>query len=109
MRGFQWALQRLLTVCERAKGCWSGAGDGLLAAGIDEVKFIHFHKLRHPEEMGAKEVEQYLTFLAAKRQVSARTQKQALCALVFLYGTVLGRELGRVMTVRGRHGRRCPS
>jgi site-specific recombinase XerD len=72
------------------------------------VKFIRFHNLRHREEMRAKEVEQYLTFLAAKRQVSARTQKQALCALVFLYGTVLGRELGRVMPVRGRHGRRLP-
>jgi integron integrase len=72
------------------------------------TKFIRFHKLRHPEEMGAKEVEQFLTFLAAKRQVSAKTQKQALCALVFLYGTVLGRELGRVMPVRGRHGRRLP-
>jgi hypothetical protein len=72
------------------------------------LKYIRFHKLRHPEEMGAKEVEQFLTFQAVQRQVSAKTQKQALCALVFLYETVLGRELGRVMPVRGRHGRRLP-
>jgi integron integrase len=72
------------------------------------LKYIRFHELRHPEEMGAKEVEQFLTYLAVERQVSAKTQKQALCALVFLYQTVLGRKLGRVMPVRGRHGRRLP-
>jgi site-specific recombinase XerC len=54
--------------------------------------------------MGAKEVEQFLTYLAVERQVSAKTQKQALCALVFLYQTVLGLKLGRVMSVRGRAG-----
>ncbi len=72
------------------------------------LKYVRFHKLRHPEEMGAREVEQFLTHQAVDRQVSAKTQKQALCALVFLYETVLGRKLGRVMPVRGRHGRRLP-
>jgi integrase len=72
------------------------------------LKYIRFHKLRHPQQMGAREVEQFLTYLAVERQVSAKTQKQALCALVFLYQTVLGLELGRVMSVRGRHGRRMP-
>jgi hypothetical protein len=36
------------------------------------------------------------------------TQRQALNALVFLYRTVLDRELGKVMPVRGRHGKRLP-
>ncbi len=67
-------------------------------------KFIRYHKMKHPNEMGALEVEQFLTYLAVKRQLSAKSQKQALCALVFLYQTVLGRELGKVMPVRGRHG-----
>ena len=71
-------------------------------------KFIRYHKMKHPNEMGALEVEQFLTYLAVKRQLSAKSQKQALCALVFLYQTVLGRELGKVMPVRGRHGRRLP-
>jgi integron integrase len=71
-------------------------------------KYIFFHGVRHPQEMGALEVEQFLTHLAAERHVSAKTQKQALCALVFLYETVLGMELGRVMPVRGRHGMRLP-
>ena len=57
-------------------------------------KFIRYHKMKHPNEMGALEVEQFLTYLAVKRQLSAKSQKQALCALVFLYQTVLGRELG---------------
>jgi len=86
----------------------NGRGPADRAEAERALKYIRFHKLRHPEEMGAKEVEQFLTCLAVDRQVSAKTQKQALCALVFLYETVLGRKLGRVMPVRGRHGRRLP-
>ena len=71
-------------------------------------RFILFHNKRHPQEMGALEVEQFLTHLAVKRKVSASTQKQALCAVVFLHETVLGMELGQVMPVRGRHGQRIP-
>jgi integrase len=52
--------------------------------------FVHFHKLRHPREMGKPEVEAFLTWLAAERRVSASTHRQALSALLFLYGEVLG-------------------
>lgn len=55
--------------------------------------FIHFHNLRHPREMGKLEVEAYLMWLAAERQVSASTHRQALSALLFLYGEVLAVEL----------------
>ena len=55
--------------------------------------FVHFHKLRHPREMGKSEVEAFLTWLAAERQVSASTHRQALSALLFLYGEVLRVEL----------------
>jgi integron integrase len=55
--------------------------------------FIHFHKLRHPREMGKSEIEAFLTWLAAERQVSASTHRQALSALLFLYGQVLNVEL----------------
>ena len=71
-------------------------------------RFILYHRKRHPQEMGALEVEQFLTHLAVDRKVSASTQKQALCAVVFLYQTVLGMELGQLMPVRGRHGDRIP-
>lgn len=55
--------------------------------------FIRFHGIRHPAEMGKAEVEAFLTWLAAERQVSPSTHRQALCALVFLYGKVLEVEL----------------
>jgi hypothetical protein len=48
-------------------------------------QFILFHGERHPRELGAAEVEQFLTHLAVQGRVSASTQNQALNALVFLY------------------------
>ena len=57
-------------------------------------RFVHFHKLRHPTEMGEAEINTFLTHLAVKEKVSASTQKQALSALLFLYRHVLGREVG---------------
>ena len=56
-------------------------------------RFIFFHDRQHPDTMGEKEIESFLTFLAVKRNVAASTQNQALCALLFLYKEVLGREL----------------
>jgi integron integrase len=52
-------------------------------------RFILFHNKRHPREMGAAEVEAYLSHLAVNRRVSASTQNQALSALLFLYKQVL--------------------
>jgi integron integrase len=43
--------------------------------------------------MGAPEVEQFLTHLAVNGRVSASTQNQARCALLFLYKEVLAVEL----------------
>lgn len=59
-------------------------------------RFILFHSKRHPREMGAAEVGAFLTHLAVERRVSPNTQNQALNALVFLYGKVLGLPLGQV-------------
>ena len=56
-------------------------------------RFIRFHAYRHPAEMGAAEIEAYLTHLAVKRDVSASTQNQALAALLFLYKQVLKQDL----------------
>ncbi len=55
--------------------------------------FIRFHELRHPAEMAGPEVEAFLTFLAAERQLSPSTHRQALSALLFLYCKVLGHQL----------------
>jgi site-specific recombinase XerD len=51
--------------------------------------FVHFHGMRHPAELGHAEVEAFLTWLAADRQVSPSTHRQALSALLFLYQKVL--------------------
>jgi integron integrase len=56
-------------------------------------RFVWFHDKRHPRELGAAEVTRFLTHLAREREVSASTQNQALSALLFLYGPVLGIEL----------------
>lgn len=57
-------------------------------------RFIFFHKMRHPDEMGAPEITQFLSFLAEKQNVAIATQNQALNSVVFLYKQVLGRDPG---------------
>jgi integron integrase len=57
-------------------------------------RFIYFHHVRHPAEMGEPEINAFLTHLAVAGNVSASTQNQALAALLFLYRHVLGCEVG---------------
>lgn len=72
-------------------------------------RYIYFHNIRHPEEMGEKEINVFLTHLAVKEKVSASTQNQALCALLFLYKEVLGREIGDLGNIiRARKPKRLP-
>lgn len=52
-------------------------------------RFIFFHGKKHPSSMGADEVNAFLTHLAVDERVSATTQNQALCAILFLYRVVL--------------------
>ena len=53
-------------------------------------RFVNFYHKKHPRDMGAPEVEAFLTDLAVNGRVSAATQTQALSALLFLYKEVLG-------------------
>jgi integron integrase len=71
-------------------------------------RYIRFHGIRHPNGMGAAEVEQFLTHLAVAGRVSASTQNQALGALLFLYRDVLGHDLGTLDAVRARRPVRVP-
>lgn len=72
-------------------------------------RYIHHHKLRHPAEMGAVEIGQFLTHLVGGRQgVAASTQKQALCALVYLYKHVLKIDLGDISFLRSKRSARLP-
>ena len=52
-------------------------------------RFILFHGKRHPKDMGAEEVQAFLTHLAVDRHVSPSTQNQAKAALLFMYRHLL--------------------
>lgn len=72
-------------------------------------RFIRFHQYRHPLDMGAPEIEAFLTELAVKRNVSASTQNQALSALLFLYKEVLVVDLPWLAdVVRAKKPQRLP-
>lgn len=72
-------------------------------------RFILFHGKRHPSEMGAVEVEAFLTHLAVEGNVAASTQNQARSALLFLYKEVLGSELPWLNNVeQAKKPRRLP-
>jgi integron integrase len=71
-------------------------------------RFLRFHGLRHPREMGSAEVNAFLTHLAVAGRVSPSTQNQALAALLFLYRELLDRDLDLDGVVRARTRRRLP-
>ncbi|MDO6824915.1 integron integrase [Marinobacter sp. 1_MG-2023] len=71
--------------------------------------YIRFHQMKHPKDMGPKEVNEFLTWLAVNRNVAAATQAQALNALVFLYSKVLDIPLGEIGSViRSKKPKRLP-
>jgi integrase len=72
-------------------------------------RFVRFHGLRHPRELGPREVAAFLSDLATRGRVSASTQGQALAALLFLYGEVLGTPLPMIDgVVRAKRPLRLP-
>src|SRR6266849_6340452 len=72
-------------------------------------RYILIHGKRHPAEMGAPEVTQFLSSLAVEGQVAASTQNQALSALLFLYRHVLYQDLPWLDdVVRARRPKRLP-
>ena len=73
-------------------------------------RFVLFHDKRHPNELGAAEVQQFLTHLARERRVSGPTQNQALAALLFLYNDVLAIRLEKQQPlVRAKRPERIPT
>lgn len=63
-------------------------------------RFVLANGKRHPRDMGASEVEWFLTRLATEGRVAASTQNQALAALLFLYREVLGIDLPWMSNIR---------
>lgn len=115
-------------------GVVTGAGDGKVASSprlLDMVRarcrrlnysvrterayagwirrFVLANDKRHPRELGAQEVEKFLTDLAVRGNVAASTQNQALSALIFLYREVLGMDLPWMENVtRAKRPQRLP-
>lgn len=52
-------------------------------------RYIRFHALQHPRELGAADVTRFLASLAEARRLRAASPTQALSALLFLYKEVL--------------------
>jgi integron integrase len=80
--------------------------------------FLRYHRIgrqwRHPRELRGPELGAYLTHLAADRKLSASSQNQAACAVVFLYNQVLVDELGeahlgRFDALRSQRPQRLPT
>lgn len=73
-------------------------------------RFILFHGKRHPRDMGAPEVEAFLTDLAVRLNVSANTQNLALSAILFLYRDVIEIDLPWLKGVtRAKKPQRLPT
>ncbi|WP_444903085.1 integron integrase [Microbulbifer sp. CnH-101-E] len=71
-------------------------------------RFIHFHKLRHPREIGIAEVEAFLNHLSVNRHCSVNTQRIALNALVYLYKRFLGVDTSYIGFSPAKQHRRLP-
>ncbi|MDE2606765.1 MAG: integron integrase [Burkholderiales bacterium] len=72
--------------------------------------FVRWHGLKHPRDMGAAEVQAFLSMLATQRRVSSSTHNQALSALLFLYREVLGIDLPWLQDLqRPAYRRRIPT
>lgn len=71
-------------------------------------RYVKFHGLRHPGELGPDDIRRFLTALAERGQ-SASSQTQALSALIFLYREVLRRDPGDLSAmVRAKQPTRLP-
>ena len=80
-------------------------------------RYIRFHQLRHPKEMGKVEIEHFLTHLA-KSGISANTHtcpggrcqgNQALAAILFMYREMLSRSFENIRAVRAKRSPHIPT
>ncbi len=72
-------------------------------------RYLAFHRMRHPRDMGSAEIEEFLSNLAIKDKVSASTQNQAFNAILFLYRDVLHVDLDEsIQAVRAKKPARIP-
>ena len=73
-------------------------------------RYVRFHHLTHPRDLGHDEIVAFLSHLATDRGVSASTQNQAAGAILFLYREVLGVEVETPRAiVRAKRTRHLPT
>ncbi len=72
-------------------------------------RFILFHNKRHPNDMGAPEIQAFLTYLATQCNVAASTQNQVLSAILFLYREVLHKEIEPILLSSAKRSERLPT
>jgi integron integrase len=117
----RWAHSFLLYCADRSRA----ASEGPAAADVDHPFDIPLldeappvvrpgRAWRHPRELGAADVGEFLTHLARDRHLSASSQNQAANAISFLYKHVLADELppdhlGRFAGERSKRPRRVPT
>lgn len=81
------------------------------------TRFIRYHNpglsygeiTIHPKDMGQPHLENYITHLATARKVSASTQNQALCAIIFFFREILGKPIENPTLVRPQKPERLPT
>jgi len=73
------------------------------------VRFVRFHNLTHPHQLGENAIVAFLNYLATERKVAASTQNQALSAIVFLYEHILKKPLNSLESLkRAKKPKRLP-
>jgi integron integrase len=74
------------------------------------TRYLSFHNNRDPKEMGAQEIEAFLSHLAVDLKVAAGTQNGAFNAILFLYRDVLRKELPEpINAIRAKKPQRLPT
>lgn len=73
------------------------------------IRYIRYHKLRHPNTMGREEVELFLSHLALNLNVSVATQRTALNALAFLYNRFLQLPFGKISWAHAKKRQKIPT
>ena len=71
-------------------------------------RYIYFHHITHPKDLDEEDISRFLTHLAVDKKVSASTQNQALCAIIFLYKQVLKKDIKNVNLVWANKPKRLP-
>jgi len=73
------------------------------------LRYIYFYNKKHPNDLGVKEIRNFLNFLAVKKHVAPSTQNQALNALIFLYKEILRKDIGKIDQIeRAKYKKSAP-